>query len=104
MNVIYSDRAKQGGMEYAFLQQASKQLEEAIGAPATTVTAEWDRVTDDRGGRLVDAAIVRVHKHEAQHDHQHLPRIKLSSRAQSRDRVVSRQPAGNSNRKFAGHE
>jgi hypothetical protein len=49
MNVIYTDRARQRGEESALLQGATRRLEDVLGQSAGLVTAEWDRVQDERG-------------------------------------------------------
>ena len=48
MDVIYSDKLRQGDEKYALLQQVTTRLEEAIGPSANRVKAEWDRTEDER--------------------------------------------------------
>jgi hypothetical protein len=52
MNVIYSEKAKQGGEGYALLQQATERLKEVVGETADPIKAEWDRREDGEGRSL----------------------------------------------------
>lgn len=47
--VTYTDRAKSSE---ELLREASKQLEEAIGAASARVKAAWDRIEDEKGRPL----------------------------------------------------
>ena len=49
MNVIYTDRARQRPEDFVLLQQATKQIPDAIGPAAAAATFTWDRVEDDQG-------------------------------------------------------
>jgi hypothetical protein len=49
MKVIYTDRGRPWPEAAQTLGEATGWLEDAIGASAARVTAEWDRTTDDKG-------------------------------------------------------
>jgi hypothetical protein len=52
MNVNNSDRAKQGKEGFALLQEVTKRLEEMVRKSIAKVTADWDRVEDEKGHSL----------------------------------------------------
>ena len=48
MNIVYSDRAKQGGDGFALIEQATAQLKEVFAPIEDQIKLEWDRVEDER--------------------------------------------------------
>src|SRR4051812_29758053 len=64
MNVVYHDRAKQGGEGYVLLQQATERLKEVLGGSADSVRVEWDQADDERG-RVLCTLTLRDHPDEA---------------------------------------
>jgi hypothetical protein len=57
MKATYSEKARQWGEGLALLQQATARLEEILGPSADLVSAEWDRIEDERGRPLYTLAI-----------------------------------------------
>ncbi len=49
MTVTFTDQAKRWGQDLELLQQATKRLEEVLGASTPLVSAKWDQGADDRG-------------------------------------------------------
>src|ERR1700722_14645498 len=49
MDIGYSEKVKQWPEGYSLVQNATKQLEEAVGKWANVVSGEWDRGQDDKG-------------------------------------------------------
>jgi hypothetical protein len=52
MNVVYHEKARQGGKDYSLLEQATERLQAILDGASGPVQAEWDRA-EDEGGHVV---------------------------------------------------